>query len=195
MVDRDISREANRRIELNEALVRDGATENDNMSEDNAIQSNDQLNSNNLTSENVRFLKNAQVPPNVKVPPNAHLFKNDPVMTDGKSFEPPAMENFEEDIPYDARLSDKDAAFAWEAINELVTENDEIFLAHGGIAAREHWDVLELCCGPESLLIQAVHAAGGYGGRAGLHNHCDLTREEGENFGTTSTSSTSVDLG
>ena len=179
VVDRDISREANRRIELNEALVRDGATENDSMSEDNAIQSNDQLNSNNLTSENVRFLKNAEVPPNVKVPPNAHLFKNDPVMTDGKSFEPPAMENFEEDIPYDARLSDKDAAFAWEAMNELVMENDEIFLAHGGIAAREHWDVLELCCGPESLLIQAVHAAGGYGGRAGLHNHCDLTREEG----------------
>ena len=99
MVDRDISREANRRIELNEVLVRDGATENANMSEDNAIQSNDQLNSNDLTSENVRFLKNAQVPPNVKVPPNAHLFKNDPVMTDGKSFETPAMENFEEDIP------------------------------------------------------------------------------------------------
>ena len=179
MVDRDISREANRRIELNEALVKDGATENVNMFEDNAIQSNDQLNSNDLTSENVRFLKNAQVPPNVKVPPNAHLFKNDPVMTDGKSFETPAMENFEEDIPYDTRLSDKDAAFAWEAMNELVMENDEIFLAHGGIAAREHWDVLELCCGPESLLIQAVHAAGGYGGRAGLHNQCDLTKEEG----------------
>ncbi|CAK9021545.1 unnamed protein product, partial [Durusdinium trenchii] len=161
-----------------EVLVRDGATENANMSEDNAIQSNDQLNSNDLTSENVRFLKNAQVPPNVKVPPNAHLFKNDPVMTDGKSFETPAMENFEEDIPYDTRLSDKDAAFAWEAMNELVMENDEIFLAHGGIAAREHWDVLELCCGPESLLIQAVHAAGGYGGRAGLHNQCDLTKEE-----------------
>ena len=43
----------------------------------------------------------------------------------------------------------------------------------------EPWDVLELCCGPESLLLQEVQRAGGHGGRAGLFNNCDIMKNEG----------------
>ncbi|CAK9110706.1 unnamed protein product, partial [Durusdinium trenchii] len=159
----------------------DGATANDPVFENHTIPEYDQLNSNDLASKNVRHLKNVQVPPNVKVPPNATVLKNNVVQTNVETFEAsPPEDNFDEEgISYARKMTDYEAAFAWESMNELVEDSDSVFMAHGGIASREHWDMLELCCSPDSLLADAVLREGGYAGRAGLHNGCDLTRPDG----------------
>ena len=142
------------------------------------------MNSNDQVPKNERMFKNAQAPPNVKVPPN--LFKSD--YASGTK----EQEAFEDSLPegrHDGEpggedrtmtpFPKKEFAMVVESMNELVEESDMIFKAHGGISSLQQWDVMELCCGPQSQLTEEVLKAGGRGGRIGLHNNCDLTKEEG----------------
>ena len=157
-----------------------GDFEEKNMNETFAATANVPVNSNTKHSKDVRFLKNAQVPPNVQVPDNAFLSVNDRVKAQKETFEEPfyqdAFEPMEEDL---CRLTPKEMTFMTEAVGELMNECDSVLVANGGLSYMEHWDVLELCCSPGSELTEAVLRAGGRGGRAGLHNGCDLTKQSG----------------
>ena len=142
------------------------------------------MNSNKPISPNVRFLKNAQVPPNVKVPPNQYKIENAHGTKFGEAFEsfspdglqPGELEGEDRTMTPFPR---KEFSFVTEAMNELVEEGDMIFTAHGGITSLAQWDVMELCCDPNSLLTEEVIKKGGRAGPAGLHNGCDLTKPEG----------------
>ncbi|CAJ1329999.1 unnamed protein product, partial [Effrenium voratum] len=74
-------------------------------------------------------------------------------------------------------LADEDLLYLLENVKDTQDRIEEAFQVCGGVP--EPWDVLELCCGPESLLLQEVQRAGGRGGRAGLFNDCDLMKNEG----------------
>ena len=74
-------------------------------------------------------------------------------------------------------LADEDLLYLLENVKDTQDRIEEAFQVCGAVP--EPWDVLELCCGPESLLLQEVQRAGGRGGRAGLFNNCDLMKNEG----------------
>ena len=141
-------------------------------------------NSNDQVPKNERMFKNAQAPPNVKAPPNLFKFDYASGAKEQEAFEDSLPEGRHDGEPggEDRTMTPfpkKEFAMVVESMNELVEEGDMIFKAHGGISSLQQWDVMELCCGPQSQLTEEVLKAGGRGGRIGLHNNCDLTKEEG----------------
>ncbi len=110
---------------------------------------------------------------------NKQLPEND--MTLDYNLVPEATEVVVNDfVPENVKTLEKEELYNMlSCVQDLRGEYEEAVLACGGATSSEKWDLMELCCEENSLLVNAILRQGGKGGRAGLFNQCDLMKPDG----------------